>query len=130
VQFGVYLGPSQGSIDGEFLVAAAQSAERLGFDSLWMTEHVVWPVEHRSKYPYSRNGTTSVDDTAPLSDPLISLAMAAAATRTIKLGTGVIILPQRNPVILAKEAATLDRLSEVAYSLAWGWVGCGRSLKP
>ncbi len=84
-------------------VAVAQLAEQLGFDSIWAGEHVVVPNPQVAPSP--------MDPTDPILDPLVHLAFVAAATETILLATGIIVLPQRNPLVLAKQAATLDVLS-------------------
>src|SRR5579863_3213645 len=84
--------------------AIARTAEAEGFDSLWTGEHVVAPDPQTPPSP--------VAPTFPMTDPGIALAFVAAHTRTIKLGTGIIIMPQRNPLVLAKELASVDVLSE------------------
>jgi probable F420-dependent oxidoreductase len=81
----------------------ARLAERLGYDSLWAGEHVVVPSPRVDPSP--------MEPDEPILDPLVALAHLAAHTDRIKLGTGVIILPQRNPVVLAKQVASLDVLS-------------------
>src|SRR5262245_49568108 len=87
-------------------------AEELGFESLWTVEHVVVPSGYESAYPYDESGKMAGGmEVFDLCDPLIWLAFAAAASTRIKLATGVMILPQRNPLITAKEVATLDKLS-------------------
>jgi probable F420-dependent oxidoreductase len=105
--------------------AYAARAETLGFESLWTVEHVVVPSGYRSTYPYSRSGRMAGGaEEFPSPDPLIWLAFAAAATTLIALATGILILPQRNPVVLAKEVATLDRLSggRVILGIGVGWL--------
>src|SRR2546421_5289302 len=79
-------------------------AEQLGFDSLWMGEHVVAPRPHAAPSPIAPD--------YPILDPLVALAMIAGQTRQVLLATGIVILPQRNPVVLAKQLASLDVLSE------------------
>jgi len=91
--------------------AFAQAAEAAGFESLWTVEHVVVPSDYGSAYPYSPTGKMPGADDMPIPDPLIWLAWVAAVTERIKLATGILILPQRNPVVLAKEVASLDVLS-------------------
>jgi probable F420-dependent oxidoreductase len=105
-------------------VGLAQLAESLGFESLWTVEHVVVPVGYQSQYPYSDTGKMPGEDYVPIPDPLIWLSYVAGATSTIHLGTGILILPQRNPLILAKELATLDRLSRgrVELGVGVGWL--------
>ena len=105
-------------------VGLAQLAEELGFESLWTVEHVVVPTGYQSAYPYSPTGKMPGGEDVPIPDPLIWLAYVAAATTRIRLATGILILPQRNPVILAKELATLDRLSggRVELGVGVGWL--------
>jgi len=85
------------------LVAATRAAESAGFDSVWAGEHVVLPDPQVPPSPMSPQD--------PALDSLFALAWAAAHSTTIRLATGIVILPQRNPVVLAKEVATLDVLS-------------------
>jgi probable F420-dependent oxidoreductase len=100
--------------------AFARAAEEAGFESLWTVEHVVVPSGYESTYPYDPSGKMPGGEKAPIPDPLIWLAYVAASTSTIRLATGILILPQRNPVVLAKELATLDRLSEGRLDLGIG----------
>jgi probable F420-dependent oxidoreductase len=108
----------------EFAEVLARTAEELGFESLWTVEHVVVPEGYGSQYPYSRSGRMPGPEEAPIPDPLVWLAWVAARTSTIRLATGILILPQRNPVILAKEVATLDVLSggRVILGVGVGWL--------
>ncbi len=108
----------------EGLVTLAQGAEAAGFESLWTIEHVIYPEGYESSYPYDPSGKMMADASTPMPDPLIWLAFVAAATTELRLGTGIVILPQRNPVILAKELATLDSLSggRVEFGIGVGWL--------
>jgi alkanesulfonate monooxygenase SsuD/methylene tetrahydromethanopterin reductase-like flavin-dependent oxidoreductase (luciferase family) len=81
----------------------AALAERLGYDSVWAGEHIVLPSP--------RTAASPMDPDEPMLDPIVSLTFAAAATKHLRLGTGIIILPQRNPVVLAKQLASLDAVS-------------------
>lgn len=103
----------------EFAVAA----EAAGFESIWTVEHVVVPVGYESTYPYDPSGRMPGGEDSPIPDPLIWLAYVAAATSTLRLATGILIVPQRNPVVLAKELATLDRMSggrlELGVGVGW-----------
>jgi alkanesulfonate monooxygenase SsuD/methylene tetrahydromethanopterin reductase-like flavin-dependent oxidoreductase (luciferase family) len=103
VRLGVFGSNSGVSHTPAETVAVAQLAEQVGFDSIWAGEHVV--------VPNPRVAPSPMDPTDPILDPLVHLAFVAAATQTILLATGIIILPQRNPLVLAKQAATLDVLS-------------------
>ncbi len=106
------------------VVELATVAEQVGFESVWTVEHVIWPEEYSSEYPYSPTGRLPGDSTSPIPDPLIWLSFAAAHTSTIRLATGILILPQRNPLVLAKSAATLDVLSggRLALGIGVGWL--------
>ena len=104
---------------------SAVLAEELGFESLWTVEHVVVPSDYRSPYPYDPSGKMAGGlEVFDLPDPLIWLAYVAAVTDRIKLGTGVLILPQRNPVVEAKAVATLDVLSggRMLLGVGAGWL--------
>jgi len=111
---------------GAAAVELAQAAEAAGFDSVWTVEHVVVPHAYQSRYPYSASGRrgSGLED-FPIPDPLIWLAFIASATRTLKLGTAILILPQRNPVITAKAVATLDAMAgggRVLLGIGVGWL--------
>lgn len=104
--------------------AVAVAAENAGFDSIWTVEHVVVPVGYESEYPYDKSGRMPGGETIDFPDPLVWLSFVAAATSTIKLATGILIVPQRNPVVLAKEVATLDKLSggRLILGVGVGWL--------
>ncbi|HTR62173.1 MAG TPA: LLM class F420-dependent oxidoreductase [Candidatus Binataceae bacterium] len=104
--------------------AFASHAERLGFSTLWVPEHVVLLDKYASKYPYSENGVLPAPTNAPIPDPFISLTVMASATEKIRLATGICLVPEHNPVVLAKVIATLDWLSEgrVALGVGIGWL--------
>ncbi|MDG1267054.1 MAG: LLM class F420-dependent oxidoreductase [Ilumatobacter sp.] len=99
-------------------------ADAAGFESLWGGEHVIMPTSIESPYPYTPDGKIPAEPETPIPDPLIWLAFAAAAAPGLRLGTCILIVPQRNPLILAKELATLDRLSggRVELGLGVGWM--------
>ncbi len=101
----------------------AQKAESLGFESLWLPEHIVMPVHVTTRYQGSPDGTIppSMSD---IGDPFVGLARASAVTKTIKLGTGVCLIPERNPLLLAKEIATLDHFSNgrFIFGIGAGWL--------
>jgi probable F420-dependent oxidoreductase len=100
---GLFAINSHACADPDTSARVARLAESLGYDSLWAGEHVVVPSPRVDPSP--------MDPEEPILDPLVALAHLAAQTERIRLGTGVIILPQRNPVVLAKQLATLDVLS-------------------
>ena len=109
--------------DRRVIDAVAVAAETLGFATLWAGEHVVMVDESASRYPYADDGKIAVPAVADWLDPLIGLGFAAAATSTIGVATGVLLLPEHNPVIVAKQAATLDRLSggRLTLGVGIGW---------
>lgn len=125
MKFGIIAPYAVGPVeDGRFAVAFARLAEELGFESIWVVEHVVMKVEYRSVYPYDPSGRSPFTAEVRQPDPLIWLSYVAAATERIRLATGVLILPQRNPLVLAKEVASLDRLSggRLELGIGVGWV--------
>lgn len=115
---GIGAGANRAVID-----AVALSAERAGFATLWSGEHVVMVDRSTSRYPYSDDGQIAVPSAADWIDPLIGLSFAAAATSSIGLATGVLLLPEHNPVVVAKQAATLDSLSggRLTLGVGIGW---------
>lgn len=100
------------------------TAEKCGFESLWSVEHVVIPAGYKSPYPYFPSGKIPGGEDVPIPDPLLPLSFAAAITTRIKLATGVLILPQRHPIYVAKEVATLDVLSKgrMILGIGSGWL--------
>jgi probable F420-dependent oxidoreductase len=110
--------------DGETALEICRRAETLGFDSVWGGEHVILPDEIASRYPYTEDGKIPAEPDTPIPDPLIWLAFVAAAAPTLQLGTCILIVPQRNPLVLAKELATLDCLSggRLELGLGVGWL--------
>lgn len=124
MKFGIVFANAGPSAEPDHAAGLAQTAEELGFESLWTVEHVVVPAAYESEYPYSGDGRMPGGESVAIPDPLIWLAYVAAATSTIKLGTGILILPQRNPVVTAKAVATLDRLSRgrVLLGVGVGWL--------
>jgi probable F420-dependent oxidoreductase len=125
----------------------AQHAEAVGFDTIWLPDHVVMPGRYSSKYPYQAAADDGSFqpypfDDVPFPEPMTALSYIAGATRTIRLSVGVVILTERNPVLFAKQAATLDALSggrlQVGVGVGWlreeydalgiPWEGRGRRL--
>ena len=107
------------TVDPAFM---AQKAEELGFESLWYAEHPAVPVQSNSPFPAT--GGEVPWTYSHFTDPYIALARASAVTSTIKLGTGITLVPERNPILLAKEIATLDRLSggRFLFGIGTGWL--------
>ncbi len=101
----------------------AKRAEELGFASFWVPEHPIIPIKTSSPYPASRDGIIP-DAYGRILDPFIALARASAVTTRIQLGTGICLIPERNPLLLAKEVATLDKLSggRFLFGIGAGWL--------
>jgi probable F420-dependent oxidoreductase len=114
--FSVGVGPSA---NPQWLRTVAMTAEQLGFASIWAPEHVVLVDEYASKYPYT-TGAFPGPPNAPIADPFTTLAYVAACTTNIRLATGICIVPEHNPLVLAKTIATLDRLSGGRFILGVG----------
>ncbi len=124
MDFGIAFANTGPYTDPAAAAAFAQAAEAAGFESLWTVEHVVVPAGYESTYPYDPSGKMPGGETSPIPDPLIWLAYLAAVTTRINLATGVVILPQRNPLVLAKELATLDVMSagRMHLGVGVGWL--------
>jgi probable F420-dependent oxidoreductase len=108
----------------EHLVPLAQRAEALGYDAIWVTDHIVVPFDIRSRYPYSAGGEFVIDATGDYLEPLTSLAFLAGSTKTIRVGTSVLVVPLRHPLESAKALASLDVLSggRVIVGVGTGWL--------
>ncbi len=123
MKFGLAFASSAGH-DPATAIEICRRAEAAGFDSVWGGEHVIRPDQIASPYPYAADGEMPGDAETPIPDPLIWLAFVAAAAPSLQLGTCILILPQRNPLVLAKELATLDVLSggRVELGIGVGWM--------
>jgi probable F420-dependent oxidoreductase len=123
MQFGLHaLGIGTGARP-DVIRSVSAAAESAGFARLWCGEHVVMVDHPRSEYPYSDDGRIAVPADADWLDPLLALTFAAAATARIGLATGVLLLPEHNPLIAAKQLATLDVLSagRLTAGVGIGW---------
>ncbi|HEX4210625.1 MAG TPA: LLM class F420-dependent oxidoreductase [Candidatus Binataceae bacterium] len=104
----------------DLITTVATTAERLNFATLWAPEHVVFLERFASQYPYARGASVPIPTTTPLLNPLLALTYAAAHTKRIRLATGICLVPEYNPLLLAKLAATLDFLSNGRFALGIG----------
>jgi probable F420-dependent oxidoreductase len=111
--------------DPDIIAQVARQAEAVGFDSIWAPEHVVLfdDAAYASPYPYNDTGRIGITD-ADLLDPFTALSFAAAHTQRIKLATGIFLVPQRHPLVVAKMVASLDRLSKgrFIFGVGIGWL--------
>lgn len=124
MEFGCHL-PMFGPIATRHnLLTFARRMEALGYDSLWVSDHVVIPYTIRSRYPYSDSGQFPLPPTANFLEPLTALALVAGVTERVGLGTTILVLPHRHPVLAAKMLATLDHLSggRMILGAGVGWM--------
>ncbi len=125
MKIGVHLANGGPWASPESIVPLADRAEQLGYDSVWVSDHVVVPSKiDESKYPYGPPGTFNPDASQNYYEPFATLAFVAGRTRRVQLGTSVIVLPQRQPLVVAKQWATLDALSNgrVILGVGAGWM--------
>ena len=123
MKFGLAFASSIGT-EADSAIEICLRAEALGFESVWGGEHVIYPTHYESAYPYTADRRMPAEPETVIPDPLIWLAYVAGHAPSLRLGTCILILPQRNPVVLAKEIATLDRLSggRVELGIGLGWL--------
>ena len=124
ITFGCKL-PSRGNMASpENLTSLALRAEDLGFDSVWVSDHIILPREVESFYPYASDGVATFTPDEPYYEPISTLNFLAGATNSIRLGTHVLIVPYRNPVLTAKMLSTLDVLSNgrLVVGAGVGWM--------
>jgi len=125
MKFGLWFGNTGRYVEPQSALALAQAAEAAGFESLWTVEHTIVPAGYASAYPYDGSGKMPGGrEDFPLPDPLMWMSFVASATTRIRLGTGILILPQHNPVHAAKQIATLDHLARgrVLLGVGIGWL--------
>ncbi|MGH2631992.1 MAG: LLM class F420-dependent oxidoreductase [Tepidiformaceae bacterium] len=124
MDYGVHLPHIGHQADRESLMQFAKSAEALGFHSGWVSDHITWPAEIESRYPYTENGDFPAPFNTPWLDPIGTLLFVSACTERLRLGTTVLILGYRPPVQTAKLLATLDVLSQgrLILGVGVGWM--------
>lgn len=105
-------------------VELARATEEAGFESIWTIEHVIVPDTYESRYPYAASGKMTADNSMPIPDPLVWLTFVAGVTTRLNLATGILIVPQRNPVVLAKQLASIDHLAggRLLLGIGVGWL--------
>ena len=110
--------------DPEWIAGFAQHAEACGYEGIYLAEHVVVVPAYTSRYPYAASGRMPLADDCEIPDPLDLLAFLAGVTSRIRLGTGILVLPEHHPLQLAKRIATIDRLSRgrVTLGVGVGWM--------
>jgi probable F420-dependent oxidoreductase len=120
MKFGTFIA----QVPGSDLTAGLRAIEDLGFESVWVGDHIALRDDHKAPYPYSPNQRYQLPANYPFSDPFVLLTYAAAVTTKLRLATGVYLLPLRNPFTTAKAVATLDALSggRFIFGVGMGWM--------
>jgi probable F420-dependent oxidoreductase len=123
MRFGIHLTNHGPATNTDSIATLARSADELGYDSIWVSDHVVVPDRFDSVYPFRGNPFTP-ESWGRVHEPLITLAFVAALTSRVRLGLSVLIAPQRNPVLTAKQLATIDSLSvgRLDVGVGAGWL--------
>src|SRR5882762_2545338 len=117
--------PNSGSLPAVLGVGRmAADLEAAGFESLWVGDHVLTPVAPSTRYPYSAGGRMISSPNEPWYDSIVSMSLIVAATVRCEVGVGVLVLPLRHPVVVAKQIASLDALSggRVVLGVGAGWM--------
>jgi probable F420-dependent oxidoreductase len=124
VQLDLWLPTASPMTTPELLDAVAKGAQHRDIGTIWVGEHVVLFPDYASHYPYAEDGRIPAPPGSGLLEPLVTLTYLAARTSTVRLGTAMLLLPQRNPVYVAKEVSTLDWLSggRVDLGVGVGWL--------
>ncbi len=121
---GVFVPLGNGNARPDLVRALGPAVEERGFESIWVAEHVVLFDDYASQYPYSPDGRFPGGGETGLLEPFAALTYLAAVTDRVRLGTGICLVPQRNPVYTAKQVADLDVLSggRVDFGVGVGWL--------
>jgi len=124
MEFGLHLPHIGPMATREGVLGMARAADAAGIDSLWASDHVIVPRDYASKYPYLPSGKMPIADDAPFLEAVSTLLAVCGVTRRARLGASVIVLPQRQPVLVAKQWATLDVLSggRTIFGVGAGWL--------
>lgn len=124
IRIGAYM-PSAGDLPAKHgIQELATRLEGAGFSSLWVSDHVVMPEQIKAAYPFAKNKKATWATDVPWYDAMIILAMVAAVTKRVELGTAVLVLPLRQPIVFAKQAASIDSLSggRLTLGIGAGWL--------
>ena len=124
MRFGLHLPSAQPGANASDVLDVARTAEKLGFDSVWMFDHLFTPTDLDSKYPYSRDGSYAMSANDPFYDPLGLYGVLAGATERVRIGTGVMIAAYRHPIVLGKALASIERFApgRLVLGLGRGWM--------
>ena len=124
MDIGLFVPLGNGNASAEIVRSLGREAEDRGFESIWVPEHVVLFDDYESRYPYAADGRFPGGGDTGLLEPLTALTYLAAVTNRIRLGSGICLVPQRNPVYTAKQVVDLDCLSggRVDFGIGVGWL--------
>ena len=123
-EFGLDVGIYGPLANPETVTSLAQFAESAGFDSIWLADHVAFPAKFASRYPFSANGQFPAPTSDPLLEPVAAMGVLAGATKRVKIGTAVLIIPYRNPILQSRQLITIDQFSggRVILGAGVGWL--------
>ncbi|MEX2614733.1 MAG: TIGR03619 family F420-dependent LLM class oxidoreductase [Alphaproteobacteria bacterium] len=123
-QFGLDVGIYGPLAQPDTVLTLAQFAEQAGFGSIWLADHIVFPTRFASRYPFSVKGDFPAPTDDPLLEPIAAMGVLAGATRRIRIGTAVLIIPYRNPIVTARQLITIDQFSggRVILGAGVGWL--------
>jgi alkanesulfonate monooxygenase SsuD/methylene tetrahydromethanopterin reductase-like flavin-dependent oxidoreductase (luciferase family) len=124
MKIGIHLKAAGPTASASSISTLAARAEELGFDSVWVGDHIAIPAQIESVYPAGTSGSFTPQATQNYWEPLAVLAFVGGMTKRVELGTSVIVLPQRPPLLIAKQWATLDALSggRAILGVGAGWM--------
>jgi probable F420-dependent oxidoreductase len=124
MDIGLHLPSAQPGATAEGVLSVAKAAESLGFDTVWMFDHLFTPSDLDSAYPYSRDGSYAMSDADPFFDPLGLYGVLAGATERVKIATGVMIGSYRHPIVLGKALASIENFApgRLVLGLGTGWM--------
>src|SRR3954453_3874933 len=124
MKIGAFVPLGTANVNPEFMTTVGPALEERGFESVWVAEHVVMFDDYESKYPYAETGRFPAGGDVGLLEPMTALAAIATTTTTLRLGTGICLVSQRNPVYTAKQVADVDVLSggRVDFGVGIGWL--------
>lgn len=124
MEFGLDVGTYGQLATQENILNLAKFADANGFESLWLADHIVFPTDVTSRYPYSVDGKFPVPTDDPILEPIATLGVLVGATEQVRIGTAVLVIPYRNPIVLARQLITLDVFSggRVVLGAGTGWL--------
>ena len=122
--FGLDVGIYGPLADPPTILGLARHAEAAGFESIWLADHIAFPVTFKSEYPYSAKGDFPTRFADPLMEPLATMGVLVGATKRVRIGTAAMVMPYRNPLLTARMLVTLDQFSgrRIELGAGTGWL--------